>query len=226
MNPIISLKNIDIFQKDHLIFKNISFEVEKGEFLYLVGKTGSGKSSLLKTLYAELKARSGDIQLLDFDLTRIKETEIPFLRIKIGIIFQDFQLLSDRNLEENLIFILKATGWKDKNKIKYRIKEVLNSVHLENLEHKMPYELSGGEQQRAVIARSLLNHPEIILADEPTGNLDPVKSEKIIKLLQEINLQGTTVLIATHDYNIIKKFPSHTFKCENGTLIEIDIAYL
>lgn len=226
MSSIISLKNVDISQKDNLIFKNISFEVDKGKFLYLVGETGSGKSSLLKTLYAELKINSGEIQLLDFNLRLIKDTDIPLLRRKIGIVFQDFQLLSDRNLLNNLTFILKATGWVQKDKIRHRINEVLKSVHLENVEKKMPHELSGGEQQRAVIARSLLNHPKIILADEPTGNLDPTKSEKIIRLLQEINSKGTTVLIATHDYNIIKKFPAHTFKCENKTLSKIDVSYL
>ena len=222
MENVISLQGVDILQKQKTIFRNICFNVKKGEFLYLVGSTGSGKSSLLKTLYANIKIDSGIASVLTYNLKSIKEQEIPFLRRELGIIFQDFQLLTDRTVIENLDFVLKATGWKEKLERENRIKKVLNDVYLEDVENKMPYELSGGEQQRAAIARALLNNPNIILADEPTGNLDPIKSEKIIKLLKEINQKGTTILIATHDYNIIKKYPAHTFKCENQEITEIE----
>ena len=222
MNTIIEFKAVDILQKTNIIFQNINFKISAGEFIYIVGKTGSGKSSLLKSLYAELPIKKGEIEVLDYEVGELDDNNISNLRRKLGIIFQDFQLLTDRTLYENLLFILEATGWKDKEKINERIKEVLDNVHLENCESKMPYELSGGEQQRATIARALLNHPEIILADEPTGNLDPEKSEKIIGLLKEINNKGTTIIVATHDYSIIKKFPSHTFVCENRSLVEIN----
>ena len=192
---IISLENVDITHNNHTVLKNISLKINRGEFLYLIGNTGSGKSSLLRTLYAEIKNTSGKIQLDDFNIESIHKQEIPFLRRKIGIVFQDFKLLSDRNLEDNLIFVLRATGWQNKEKIKNRVKEVLDDVYLQGMEYKMPHELSGGEQQRAAIGRSLLNHPNIILADEPTGNLDPNKSEAIIQLLKNINTKGTTVLI-------------------------------
>ncbi|MBT6964863.1 MAG: ATP-binding cassette domain-containing protein, partial [Flavobacteriales bacterium] len=205
-NNIISLEGVDIRQLNHQVFSNITLKIENGEFLYLIGETGSGKSSLLKALYGELKVDAGNITVADIDLTKIKQKEIPTLRRKLGIVFQDFQLLTDRNVFNNLEFVLKATGWKNKAEIKARIDEVLDSVHLSGVTDKMPYELSGGEQQRAAIARALLNHPELILADEPTGNLDPEKSEKIIELLKEINAKGTTILIATHDYSIIKKY--------------------
>lgn len=220
MNTIIEFKNVDILQKTNVIFQDINFKISAGEFIYIIGKTGSGKSSLLKSLYAELPIKKGNIRVLDCEVENLNDDNISNLRRKLGIVFQDFQLLTDRTLYENLLFILQATGWKEKEKIEERIKEVLDNVHLENCENKMPYELSGGEQQRATIARALLNHPEIILADEPTGNLDPDKSEKIISLLKEINDKGTTIIIATHDYNIIKKFPAHTFVCENRSLTE------
>ena len=219
---IISLENADITQNNNIVLQNISFKINRGEFLYLIGNTGSGKSSLLRTLYAEIRNTSGKVKLDKFNIESIHKKQIPFLRRKIGIVFQDFKLLSDRNLEDNLIFVLKATGWQDKVKIKNRVKEVLQDVYLQGMEHKMPHELSGGEQQRAAIGRSLLNHPNIILADEPTGNLDPNKSEAIIQLLKNINTKGTTILIATHDYNIIKKFPARTLKCEEKNIIEID----
>jgi cell division transport system ATP-binding protein len=222
MNTVIEFKAVDILQKTNIIFQNINFKISAGEFIYIVGKTGSGKSSLLKSLYAELPIKKGGIEVLGYEVGELDENNISNLRRKLGIVFQDFQLLTDRTLYENLLFILEATGWKDKEKINERIKEVLDNVHLENCESKMPYELSGGEQQRATIARALLNHPEIILADEPTGNLDPEKSEKIIGLLKEINNKGTTIIVATHDYSIIKKFPSHTFVCENRSLVEIN----
>jgi len=219
--PIINLEGVDIHQMNHQVFSNITLKVNAGDFLYLIGETGSGKSSLLKVLYGELKVSAGNISLTDIDLNKIKTKEIPDLRRKLGIVFQDFQLLSDRTVFENLSFVLKATGWKEKIKISTRINEVLDSVHLNDVKDKMPYALSGGEQQRAAIARALLNHPEIILADEPTGNLDPEKSNKIIELLQEINAQGTTVLIATHDYSIIKKYKARTLQCADQKISEI-----
>lgn len=221
-NNIISLEGVDIRQMNHQVFSNITLKIENGEFLYLIGETGSGKSSLLKVLYGELKVDAGNITVADIDLTKIKQKEIPTLRRKLGIVFQDFQLLTDRNVSDNLEFVLKATGWKNKAEIKARIDEVLESVHLSGVTDKMPYELSGGEQQRAAIARALLNHPELILADEPTGNLDPEKSEKIIELLKEINAKGTTILIATHDYSIIKKYSARTIKCAENKVIDID----
>ena len=221
-NNIISLEGVDISQINHQVFSNITLKIENGEFLYLVGETGSGKSSLLKALYGELKVDAGNITVADIDLTKIKQKEIPTLRRKLGIVFQDFQLLTDRNVFNNLEFVLKATGWKNKAEIKARIDEVLDSVHLSGVTDKMPYELSGGEQQRAAIARALLNHPELILADEPTGNLDPEKSEKIIELLKEINAKGTTILIATHDYSILKKYSARTIKCAENKVIDID----
>lgn len=221
-NNIISLEGVDIRQMNHQVFSNITLKIENGEFLYLIGETGSGKSSLLKALYGELKVDAGNITVADIDLTKIKQKEIPTLRRKLGIVFQDFQLLTDRNVSDNLEFVLKATGWKNKAEIKARIDEVLESVHLSGVKDKMPYELSGGEQQRAAIARALLNHPELILADEPTGNLDPEKSEKIIELLKEINAKGTTILIATHDYSIIKKYSARTIKCAENKVIDID----
>jgi len=221
-NNIISLEGVDIRQMNHQVFSNITLKIENGEFLYLIGETGSGKSSLLKALYGELKVDAGNITVADIDLTKIKQKEIPTLRRKLGIVFQDFQLLTDRNVSDNLEFVLKATGWKNKAEIKARIDEVLESVHLSGVKDKMPYELSGGEQQRAAIARALLNHPGLILADEPTGNLDPEKSEKIIELLKEINAKGTTILIATHDYSIIKKYSARTIKCAENKVIDID----
>lgn len=221
-NNIISLEGVDIRQMNHQVFSNITLKIKNGEFLYLIGETGSGKSSLLKVLYGELKVDAGNITVADTDLTKIKHKEIPTLRRKLGIVFQDFQLLTDRNVFDNLEFVLKATGWKNKAEIKARIDEVLDSVHLSGVKDKMPYELSGGEQQRAAIARALLNHPELILADEPTGNLDPEKSEKIIELLKEINAKGTTILIATHDYSIIKKYSARTIKCAENKVIDID----
>ncbi len=220
-NPIINLEGVDLHQMNQQVFSNITLKIDAGDFIYLIGETGSGKSSLLKVLYAELKVSAGNITIAGIDLNDIKNAEIPNLRRKLGIVFQDFQLLSDRTVFENLSFVLTATGWKDKIKINDRINEVLESVHLSGVRNKMPYALSGGEQQRAAIARALLNHPEIILADEPTGNLDPEKSEKIIKVLQEINSTGTTVLIATHDYAIIKKYAARTLKCVNQKVTEI-----
>lgn len=219
---VIEIQKVDIDQKHQRVFENLNLNISKGEFVYLIGDTGSGKSSLLKSLYAEIKISSGKMIIADTNLKSIKRKQIAKFRRKLGVVFQDFQLLTDRSIFENLKFVLKATGWREKEKINNRISEVLESVNLNNIKDKMPYELSGGEQQRAAIARALLNNPQIILADEPTGNLDPEKSDKIIKLLKEISLNGTTVLIATHDYPIIKKHKARTIKCINKGIVEID----
>ena len=221
--PIILLEGVNLHQDERLIFENINLSVSTGDFIYLVGETGSGKSSLVKSLYAEIKVSTGNISVAEYNLNKIEKNEIPSLRRNLGIVFQDFQLLSDRSLNDNLEFVLKATGWNKKEEISKRIEEVLESVHLEEFNNKMPHELSGGEKQRAAIARSLLNNPKVILADEPTGSLDPKKSEKIIELLKEINEKGTTILIATHDYEIIKKFHSRIIKCSEKKLHEITI---
>ncbi|CAG0951640.1 MAG: ATP-binding cassette domain-containing protein [Bacteroidetes bacterium] len=218
-DTIISLSDVRIFQDTNLILYEVNIEIKKGEFIYLIGKTGSGKSSFLKTLYGELSLKEGNGSVCGFELFKLKRKNIPYLRRKIGIVFQDFQLLTDRSVEENLFFVLKATGWKDKAKIKHRAIEVLESVGLGTKAYKMPHELSGGEQQRIAIARALLNNPELILADEPTGNLDPETSEEIMKLLFKISNEGKAVIMATHDYSIMEKFPSRTLRCEAGKLI-------
>ncbi len=220
---IILLEGVNLHQEERLIFENINLSIKPGDFIYLVGETGSGKSSLVKSLYAEIKVSTGNISVAEYNLNSIQKNEIPSLRRNLGVVFQDFQLLSDRSLNDNLEFVLKATGWNKKEEISKRIEEVLESVHLEKFNNKMPHELSGGEKQRAAIARALLNKPKVILADEPTGNLDPKKSEKIIELLKEINEKGTTILIATHDYEIIKKFNSRIIKCSDKKLHEITI---
>ncbi len=220
LDTIIQLNNVSIFQKHNLVLTNVSLTIDKGEFVYLLGKTGSGKSSLLKTLYADLDLVEGAASIAGFDLAKIKTKEVPFLRRKLGIVFQDFQLLTDRTINENLLFVLKATGWKNKDEMQKRIQDVLEKVHLNTKGFKMPHELSGGEQQRVAIARALLNDPEVILADEPTGNLDPETSEGIMNLLLEISKSGRAVLIATHDIMMFDKFPSRTIKCENGKVID------
>ncbi len=220
LDTIISLNNVSIFQKHNLVLTNVTLNIDKGEFVYLLGKTGSGKSSLLKTLYADLDLKDGAATVAGYDLKTIKRKEIPFLRRKLGIVFQDFQLLTDRTVNDNLLFVLKATGWKGKNEMQKRINDVLDKVHLTTKGFKMPHELSGGEQQRIAIARALLNDPELILADEPTGNLDPETSEGIINILLEISKSGRAVLIATHDIMMFEKFPSRTIKCESGKLTE------
>lgn len=219
-DTIIAIDRVSIFQKQNLILSNISVNVDKGEFVYLVGKTGSGKSSLLKTLYADLPLMQGDITISGFNLKSIKRKEVPFLRRKLGIVFQDFQLLTDRTVNDNLLFVLKATGWNDKIKMQERIQHVLEKVGMETKGFKMPHELSGGEQQRVAIARALLNDPEVVLADEPTGNLDPETSEGIIKLLVDISKTGRAVLMATHDIMMFQKFPSRTIRCEAGKVMD------
>ncbi len=219
--PIIEIKNLNLLQEGYEIFKDLNLNIFKGEFIYLIGETGSGKSSLLKALYADLKFKTGEIIISNINLKNIKANKYYTIRRKLGIIFQDFKLLNDRTIFKNLEFVLKATGWKEKNEISKKINSVLEQVSLLNYQDKMPHELSGGEQQRASIARALLNDPEIILADEPTGNLDPEKSEKIIKLLKQINEKGTTIIIASHDYSIIKKFSAKILKCENQNIFEV-----
>ena len=217
--PIILLKNISVFQKSKLVLNDVELSINNGEFVYLIGKTGSGKSSLLQIIYADLPLSNGDALVCNFDLRKIRRKEIPQLRRKLGIVFQDFHLLDDRNVEENLVFVLKATGWNDKSKINNRILEVLDEVGMISQLKTMPHRLSGGEQQRIAIARALLNHPDVILADEPTGNLDPETSNGIMKLLIKISEAGKTVLMATHNYNLIHKFPGRIIKCEDGTVI-------
>ena len=216
--PIIELKKASIFQRDNLILANVNLSISEGEFVDLIGKTGSGKSSLLKTLYGELPARDGEVEVAGYDLTQIKRKDIPYLRRKIGIVFQDFQLLHDRTVEKNLEFVLGATGWTDKEEISDRIDEVLNEVGLKDKRQSMPHQLSGGEQQSIAIARALLNEPLIILADEPTGNLDPDTTIDVMRLLRKISESGTAVLMATHNYTLMQKYPSRVIRCDNGTI--------
>lgn len=219
-NIVINLQKVDVFQQKHLVLSNVNLNIAKGEFVFLIGQTGSGKSSLLKIIYGDLHIGNGNGAVAGFDLKNLSDYEVPFLRRKLGIVFQDFQLLSDRTIEQNLEFVLKATGWNDQNLINERIKDVLEKVGLRSKIKKMPHEISGGEQQRVVIARALLNNPEIILADEPTGNLDPDTSEEIVVLLKQISQNGTAVLMATHNYHIMRKFPARIIKCEGGVVHE------
>jgi cell division transport system ATP-binding protein len=218
---ILELKNVSIFQGDSLVLSHVNFEMKKGDFVYLIGKTGSGKSSFMKTLYGDLELAEGEGHVVGFDLKSMKENDIPFLRRKLGIVFQDFKLLPDRTVNGNLEFVLKATGWTDKTEIAERIEKVLNKVGMKTKGFKFPHELSGGEQQRIAIARALLNEPELILADEPTGNLDPQTSVEVMKVLQEINKNGNTILMATHDYALLLKYPSKTLKCDENKVFEV-----
>ena len=217
--PIISLEGVQIYQNNHLILKDVNFEIMNGEFVYLIGRTGSGKSSLLKTLYGDLKLIEGQGHIANFNLNKLREKEIPFLRRKIGIVFQDFQLLEDRTVADNLLFVMQATDWTDNKKIKRRLSEVLELVRMGTKGHKKPHQLSGGEQQRIAIARSLINNPEVILADEPTGNLDPETSEEIIQLLQNITSKKT-VIMASHDKYLMDKFPQRTIICKKNNVFE------
>ena len=219
--PVLSLKNVTITQEEKIILSEINLEVKHGEFIYIIGKTGSGKSSFMKALYADLPLAQGEGHIVEFDLATLKEDDIPFLRRKIGFVFQDFKLLPDRTVYDNLLFVLKGTGWKDLTDIQNKIDEVLDKVSMKEFINKMPHQLSGGEQQRVAIARALLNDPELILADEPTGNLDPQTSIEVLDVLRTINLTGKTVIMATHDYALLMKFPSKTLKCEDAKLFEV-----
>jgi len=220
-DSVLKLEKASIFQDKNLILNEVDVNVKKGEFVYLIGKTGYGKSSLLKTLYGDLELTQGKGQIVGFDLTDLKDKNIPFLRRKLGIVFQDFKLVNELTIENNMGFVLRATGWKDKTKIKQKIEEVLSKVNMQKKGHKFPYELSGGEQQRVAIARALLNDPELILADEPTGNLDPQTSIEVMEVLQDLNSKGNTILMATHDYGLLLKYPSKTLKCENNKVFEV-----
>ncbi|MCT1531449.1 cell division ATP-binding protein FtsE [Sphingobacterium daejeonense] len=217
-NTVIKLKHVDIYQQKHLVLSDVNLDIAQGEFLYLIGQSGSGKSSLLKIIYGDLYIATGEGMIAGFDLKKLHENDVPYLRRKLGIVFQDFHLLNDRTVEKNLEFALKATGWREKAQIENRIIDVLEKVGLRSKLKKMPHELSGGEQQRVVIARALLNNPEIILADEPTGNLDPATSEEIVLLLRDIAASGTAVLMATHDYQIIRNMPARILKTADGAL--------
>jgi len=218
---LIDYENVEIRKAENLILRDVTLQQEEGEFLYIIGKVGSGKSSLLKTIYCEIPIKQGFAQVFDYDLRKIKRKQIPYLRRKVGIVFQDFQLLTDRSVHENLRFVLKATGWKNKNDIEARIHEVLRKVNMERKDSKFPHELSGGEQQRIVIARALLNSPDLILADEPTGNLDPETGAQIVKLLHEISESGTSVIMTTHNYHWVQDFPAKVKKCEDGKLTDV-----
>jgi len=219
--PVLFLRNANIYQDKTAVLSNVNIEVNHGEFLYLIGKTGTGKSSFMKTLYADLPLTEGQGSIADYDLAALKEKNIPYLRRKIGIVFQDFKLLPDRNVHENMVFVLRATGWTDKNEMEEKIGEVLDKVGMKNFANKMPHQLSGGEQQRIAIARALLNDPEIILADEPTGNLDPQTSVEVMEVLRKINANGKTIIMATHDYALLLKYPAKTLKCEGGSVFEV-----
>ena len=221
MSSTISIEKASIIQENNVLLSGIDFILNKGEFIYLVGKTGSGKSSFLKTLYGELTLKVGEATVAGYNLRKLRRKQIPFLRRKIGIVFQDFQLLGDRSVNENLLFVMRATGWKDKEKMRKKTDELLLLVGLESVGGKMPHQLSGGEQQRVAIARALVNDPELILADEPTGNLDPETSADIMNLIFAISRKGTAVITATHDYSVMERFPYKTLKCEDGKIIEI-----
>lgn len=219
---IVSYHDVEILRKEHVVLKHVDFEIEPGEFVFLIGKVGSGKSSLLKSMYAEVPIESGDARVYDYDLRNIRRRDIPMLRRKIGIVFQDFQLLTDRSVYENLKFVLDATGWKRRDEIETRIEEVLKEVGMLNKSYKMPHELSGGEQQRIVIARALLNKPQLVLADEPTGNLDPGTSQQIVAHLRAIAENGTAVIMATHNLALVEEIPGRIFRCEDKRFTAIE----
>lgn len=221
LDPILKLKDAAIYQGDSLVLSDVNVEINKGEFVYLIGKTGTGKSSFMKTLYGDLPLAEGEGHIVDYDLKTLKEKDIPFLRRKLGVVFQDFKLLNDRTINDNLLFVLKATGWKNKNEMNAKVEEVLTKVDMKTKGFKFPHELSGGEQQRVAIARALLNNPELILADEPTGNLDPQTSVEVMEVLQDINKNGNTILMATHDYALLLKYPSKTLKCDENQVYEV-----
>lgn len=218
---ILSLKNVTIYQDKNPVLTDVNIEVNHGEFIYLIGRTGSGKSSFLKTLYADLALSNGEGKVVDYDLASLKESDIPYLRRKLGVVFQDFKLLPDRSVKDNLLFVLKATGWSEQEEMDVKIEEVLDKVGMKGFASKMPHQLSGGEQQRVGIARALLNDPELILADEPTGNLDPQTSIEVMEVLRKINANGKTILMATHDYALVLKYPSKTLKFEEGKMFEV-----
>jgi len=219
--PVVSLQNATIYQENRVILSQVNLEVNPGDFLYIIGKSGTGKSSLMKTLYGDLSLTVGEGYVVDYDLPTLKEKDIPFLRRKLGVVFQDFKLLPDRSVNENMLFVLKATGWTDKGEMQNKIDEVLDHVGMKGFASKMPHQLSGGEQQRVAIARALVNDPELILADEPTGNLDPQTSAEVLELLKKINANGKTIIMATHDYALLLKYPSKTLKCEDGAIFEV-----
>lgn len=220
-HTVLELKNAAIYQRESLILSEVDVSINKGEFVYLIGKTGTGKSSFMKTLYGDLPLSEGEGTIVDYNLRNLKEKEIPYLRRKLGVVFQDFKLLTDRNIKNNLLFVLKATGWKDQKAMDHKIDEVLDKVAMKSKSFKYPYQLSGGEQQRIAIARALLNDPELILADEPTGNLDPQTSVEVMEVLQEISKNGNTILMATHDYALLLKYPSKTLKCDGQRVFEV-----
>lgn len=221
MSAIIDYKNVEVLRKELLVLKNVNFQLEEDQFVYLIGRVGSGKSSLMKTMYAEVPIEMGEARIFDYDLSAIRRKDVPMLRRQIGVVFQDFQLLSDRSVYDNLLFVLKATGWKNKTDIDERINEVLSEVGMEHKSYKMPHELSGGEQQRIAIARALLNRPKLILADEPTGNLDQETGHQIMSLLHRICAEGTAVIMATHNIQLTEDFPARVVKCEDKNVIEL-----
>ena len=220
-DTVLELKDASIYQGTSLVLSKVNFAMKQGDFVYLIGKTGTGKSSFMKTLYGDLELTEGQGHIVDLNLRKLKESDIPFLRRKLGIVFQDFKLLNDRTVNDNLDFVLRATGWKNKNDIKNRIDEVLDRVGMKTKDFKFPFELSGGEQQRIAIARALLNNPELILADEPTGNLDPQTSIEVMEVLQDLNKKGHTILMATHDYAMLLKYPHKTLKCDENKVFEV-----
>lgn len=218
---VLALKDVTIYQENKVILSQVNIEVNHGEFIYIIGKTGTGKSSFMKTLYGDLPLTEGEGHVVEYDLATLEEKDIPYLRRKIGIVFQDFKLLPDRSVSDNMLFVLKATGWTDTTEMQNKIDEVLDKVGMKGFATKMPHQLSGGEQQRVAIARALLNDPELILADEPTGNLDPQTSVEVLEVLKNINANGKTIIMATHDYALLMKYPSKTLKCEDGAIFEV-----